>query len=316
MAILDPTHPFLGASPAIRRLEEEAQAALRSDAPVLILGEAGSGKGALARWLHRNGLRAAGPMTGLNCIGLQREFLETELFGKGPGSQNGATKPKPGLFEAAEGGILFLDEIGDLDPMVQERLLSVLVGKHVLRPGESEPRPVDVRLIASTRQNLQAAIQRGAFRRDLYQQLSAFLIQVPPLRKRAEDIPLLAEAMLRALAREVGRPELVLSEEALLDMRNHRWAGNLRELRNVIERAVLRCPGAELRPEHIQPGVSSSEATPSYGTRLNMAEIEALHIKRVLEEEGGRVVDAARRLGIPFGTLVARLRSQEARGDR
>ncbi len=314
MAIPDPTHPFLGASPAIQRLEQEARQALQGDGPVLILGEAGSGKGSLARWLHRNGRRAAGPLAGLNCIGLQREVLEVELYGSGPEVLNGAAKP--GLFEAARGGTLFLDEIGDLDLAVQEGLLAVLEAGSFSRPGEAEPRPVDVRLITATRQNLEAAAQRGAFRRDLYLRLGAFLLQVPPLRKRVEDIPLLAEALLRSLAREVGRPELVLSEEALLDMRNHRWAGNLRELRNVIERAVLRCPGAEIRAEHIQPGVSSSEATPSYGTRLNLAEIEELHIRRVLEEEGGRVVDAARRLGIPFSILAARLRRPDARSDR
>jgi DNA-binding NtrC family response regulator len=314
MAIPDPTHPFLGASPAIQRLEQEARKALLSDRPVLILGEAGAGKGSLARWLHRNGSRAAAPLAGLNCIGLQREVLEAELFGAGPGPANRAAKP--GLFEAARGGTLFLDEIGDLDPAVQGGLLAVLEAGSFTRPGELEPRSVDVRLITATRQNLEAAMQRGAFRPDLYQRLGAILLQVPPLRKRVDDIPVLAEILLQALAREVGRPELFLSEEALLDMRNHRWAGNLRELRNVIERAVLRCPGAELRPEHIQPGVSSSEATPSYGTRLNLAEIEELHIRRVLEEEGGRMVEAARRLGIPYGTLAARLRTPEARGDR
>ena len=308
--VADPRQPFIGTSPLMRRLRVEAEKALLVDAPVLILGEAGSGKGTLARWLHKMGRRSGRPMAGLNCLGHQAAFLEAELFGA-PGSATRA-----GLVQAAEGGTLFLEGIGDMDPGLQERLLTVLETKRFRPAGEDEDQPVDVRLIAATHQHPDVDLRWGRLRRDLYLRHHTLVLNVPPLRKRAEDIPPLAEAFLDAIGREAGKPGLAFTEDALYEMGNHRWHGNLRELRNAIEHAVLQCPGSRVRAADLQLGASSSEATPNYGTRIELAEIERLHIRRVLEEEGGRIEDAARRLDMPQQLLLNRLRKSEDRGDR
>ncbi|MBK8725200.1 MAG: sigma-54-dependent Fis family transcriptional regulator [Holophagaceae bacterium] len=210
-------------------------------------------------------------------------------------------------------GTLFLEGIGDMDPGLQERLLTTLEAKQHSRAGEDQDQRVDVRLIAATHQHLDVDLRWGRLRCDLYLRFNTIVLNVPPLRKRVDDIPLLAEAFLEAIGREAGRPGLALTEEALHEMGSHRWHGNLRELRNVIERAVLHCPGAEIRAGDLQLGASSSEATPNYGTRIELAEIERLHIRRVLEEEGGRIEDAARRLDMPQQLLLNRLRKSEDR---
>ncbi len=300
--------PFIGPSPLIRALKEEAHRVLQGQGPVIITGETGTGKGVLARWLHHNGSRRGEAFMDLNCAGLNREFLETELFGHEKGAFTGAGQAKRGLFELADRGTVFLDEIGDMEVGVQAKVLKVLEEKRFRRLGEVQDRTVDVRLVAATHQNLEQAIRQGRFRKDLYFRISTFVLALPPLRKRYEDIPVLAELFIVELGRQLGKPNLVLGESAHQALLAHRWPGNVRELRNTLERAIIRCDGDEIWPAHLGLSVGASDATPTYGSRLNMAELEKLHIKRVLEEEGGRVSDAAKRLGMPRSTLYSRLK--------
>ena len=300
-------NPFLGRSEAIRAFAREAALALRSEGPVLIQGETGSGKGVLARWLHEQGVRQEEAFVDLNCAGLTREFLESELFGHARGAFTGAVNEKKGLFEVAHRGTLFLDEMGDLDPVVQPKVLKVLEEKRFRRMGEVADRQVDVFLIAATNHDLASLVREGRFRSDLYFRISTIPLSVPPLRERREDVPLLAEAILQGLSRDLGRPGARLLPEAVSALQGYSWPGNVRELRNVIERALLRSENGEIRlsdlrfsPALVAPAVKDSA--------LTLDEMERRQIETVLQEERGRVVNAARRLGIPRSTLYQKIK--------
>jgi DNA-binding NtrC family response regulator len=299
--------PFLGTSNAIRALAQEAAVALRSEGPVLIQGETGSGKGVLARWLHEHGPRRDEPFVDLNCAGLSREFLESELFGHARGAFTGAVGEKKGLLEVAHRGTLFLDEVGDFDPALQPKVLKVLEEKRFRRMAEIADRQVDVFLIAATNHDLLGLVREGKFRSDLYFRISTIPIAVPPLRERREDIPLLANHALAQLARDLGRPDVRLSRDALEALRSYSWPGNLRELRNVLERAVLRVEGGEIGSSDLRFVATSTEA-PALDAGATLAELERRQIERVLQEEKGRVVNAARRLGIPRSTLYQKIK--------
>src|SRR5438067_482219 len=238
--------PFLGKSGAIAELREKAEAVLRTDSPLLIHGETGTGKTVLARWIHDRGRRAGEAFVDLNCAGISREFLETELFGHEKGSFTGATATKQGLLEVAHRGTVFLDEIGDMDLQVQASLLKVLEEKRFRRLGEVKDRTVDVRLIAATHRDFRALVEESKFRQDLYYRISTLELFVPPLRERRDDIPLLAANILEGLARDLGQARLTISCEAERVLCNYDWPGNIRELRNVLERALLRSHGPEL----------------------------------------------------------------------
>ncbi|HEV2856160.1 MAG TPA: sigma-54 dependent transcriptional regulator [Thermoanaerobaculia bacterium] len=303
--------PFVGTSPAIRALAREAAVALRSEGPVLIQGETGSGKGVLARWLHENGQRSNEPFVDLNCAGLSREFLESELFGHARGAFTGAVADKKGLFEVAHKGTLFLDEIGDFDPALQPKVLKVLEDRRFRRMGEVADRQVDVFLVAATNHDLQRLVREGRFRGDLYFRISTIPIVVPPLRERREDVPRLACQLLEQLARDLGRPEVRLSGDALTALQTYSWPGNLRELRNVLERAVLRAEEAEIRSADLRfaPVLAAAASEGSGpGSGHTLAELERRQIETVLGEERGRVVNAARRLGIPRSTLYQKIK--------
>ena len=313
--------PFSGASPAIRRLAEDARKVAASSSPVLIEGETGSGKGVLARWLHRNGPRADEPFVDMNCAGLSREFLETELFGHEKGAYTGAVNTKQGLLEVAHRGVVFLDEIGDLDPQVQPKLLKVLEEKRFRRLGDVRDRQVDVQLVAASHQSLPQLVQEKKFRSDLYYRISTIPLRVPALRERAEDIPVLARQLLSGLAGDLGRRGLRLSPDAERALRSYSWPGNVRELRNVLERAALLCgrdalEASDLRFEtppqpHEGGGASGAAAaapTDGTGSQLTLEELERLHIERVVRELGGRVTEAAQRLGIPRSTLYQKIK--------
>ncbi len=301
--------PFTGTSAAIRELAREASIALRSDGPILIQGETGSGKGVLARWLHERGPRREEPFVDLNCAGLAREFLESELFGHTRGAFTGAVQEKKGLFEVAHRGTLFLDEIGDLDPVVQPKVLKVIEEKRFRRMGEVVDRQVDVSLIAATNADLARLVHEGRFRSDLYFRVSTIPIAVPPLRERREDIPFLARQILERLARDLGRPGARLEPDALDALQRYSWPGNARELRNVLERAVLRAEGGEIRARDFRFGpVLASAPAASGGSGQTLADLERQQIERVLSEERGRVVNAAQRLGIPRSTLYQKIK--------
>jgi DNA-binding NtrC family response regulator len=297
--------PFAGESPAIRDLAERARKVLVSSSPVLIQGETGTGKGVLAAWLHQYGPHAEGPFVDLNCAGLARDFLESELFGHERGAFTGAVAAKAGLLEVAHGGTLFLDEIGDLHPEVQPKLLKVLEEQRFRRLGEVRDRRVSVRLIAASHHDLARRVEEGAFRRDLYYRICALPLVVPPLRERGGDVVLLARTLLERIAADVGRPRLGLSaaaEEAILA---HPWPGNVRELRNALERAALQAEGLILEPRDL---FDAAPPPPEAGRRLTLAEAEARHIAAVLALESGSVPRAAAVLGLSRSALYEKLR--------
>ncbi len=309
--------PFTGTSAAIRRLAEDARRLQASSSPILIEGETGSGKGVLARWLHRNGPRGDEPFVDMNCAGLSREFLETELFGHEKGAYTGAVNSKQGLLEVAHRGVVFLDEIGDLDPQVQPKLLKVLEEKRFRRLGEVRDRQVDVQLVAASHQSLPQLVQEKKFRSDLYFRISTIPLRVPALRERVEDIPILARQLLAGLSNDLGRRGLRLSPEAERALAAYSWPGNVRELRNVLERAALLCgrdvlEASDLRFETTAGPVAPSAPMPGFaaapGANLTLEELERSHIERVLSELGGRVTEASQRLGIPRSTLYQKIK--------
>jgi DNA-binding NtrC family response regulator len=295
----------------MRRLQREAQVVLEANSPVLLLGETGAGKGVLARWLHRHGRRAGEPFVDLNCAGLSRELLESELFGHERGAFTGAVASKVGLLEAAHRGTLFLDEIGDMDLAIQARLLKVLEEQRFRRVGDVRERRVDIRLISATHHDIEELVRQEKFREDLFYRIGAIPLRVPPLRERREDIVPLAQEMLARLGNDLGRTGTRLSQSACDALINHEWPGNIRELRNVLERALLLARGPV-----IEAGMLSletelrTEASPSDGVSpdLSLEEVERQHIERVLKHEGGHVERAAVRLGISRSTLYQKIK--------
>jgi DNA-binding NtrC family response regulator len=286
--------PFAGASAAIRDLREQAQRVADAEGPVLILGETGSGKGVLTRWLHAHSRRAAERFVDLNCAGLSRELLENELFGHQRGAFTGAQAVKPGLLEIADKGTLFLDEIGDIDPLVQPRLLKVLEEKRFRRLGDVNDRSVDVRIVAATHHDLEQSVREGRFREDLFYRVSVIPLRVPPLRERPEDIP--------ALARQLLSPRVELSPGASAALQAYPWRGNVRELRNVLERACVLSPGKTLEAGDLRLGDARFEAEET----LTLEQMERLHIKRMLRLKG-TVQLAAEALGIARSSLYRKI---------
>jgi len=303
--------PFVGESAAVRSLEEQARRAAQINAPLLIFGETGTGKGVLARWIHRNGPRAPENFVALNCAGLSRELLESELFGHLKGAFTGAVVAKVGLIESADGGTLFLDEVADMDPAIQPKLLTVLEENWLRRLGEVTEREVDVRLIAASSRDVLELVEEGAFRAELYYRISTLVLRCPPLRERPEDVPALVESLLERLGRELAR-KAEISGAAVAALQAYSWPGNIRELRNVLERALLASHEATIRPEALQLQARPTPTTSSIPHGLfgsTLAEMEQYLIGRVLSEERGRVEAAARRLGIPRSTLYHRIKT-------
>ena len=304
--------PFLGRSKPIRALEAQALRVVGSHAPVLILGETGSGKGVLARWLHHHGPRAREPYVDLNCAGLTRELMETELFGHERGAFTGANALKTGLIEVAHRGTMFLDEIGDMDIAVQPKLLKVLEEKRFRRIGDVRERTVDVRFVAAANQDLVRKAEEKTFRQDLLYRINTVTLHVAPLRERREDIPLLAATILASLARDMPHGIRTLTTDAMQALQDYSWPGNVRQLRNVLEHAVLLTEGATIGVEALglrqtiafEPTPASN--VPASGGTLKASEIQ--EIVRALQAEGGHVERAAQRLGIPRSSLYQKIR--------
>lgn len=300
--------PFACASDAIRRVAEQAHRIAASDSSVLIQGETGAGKGALARWLHDHGPRATEPFVAINCAGLARELIESELFGHVKGAFTGAVVAKTGLFDVAHRGTVFLDEIGDIDLAVQPKLLKALEEKQIRPVGDVADHAVDIRLLAATHQDLAALVREKRFRSDLYFRISTVPLTLPPLRDRVDDIPVLARQMLDRLAADLGRPPVQVAPETLALLQRYLWPGNIRELRNVLERGLLLSEGPVLAPGDLrfEAGVAGP---PDVGNDLlTLKELERQHVERVLRLEGGRVADAAKRLGIPRSSLYQKIK--------
>jgi DNA-binding NtrC family response regulator len=301
-------NPFIGTSKAIQILAEQARKVLATESPILILGETGTGKGVLARWLHDNSARADEAFVDLNCAGLSRELLETELFGHEKGAFTSATSAKQGLFEVAHRGTIFLDEIGDVDLQIQPKLLKVLEEKRFRRVGDVRDRQVDVRLVAATHQELGLLVEEKKFRDDLYFRICTIPLSFPALRDRVEDIPILAQYMLEKLSVDLGRGEICLEEDSIRALQAYSWPGNVRELRNVIERAVLLSEEKTIKLKELNFDGHARTRSPALDTRLTLLELEKQQIERVLREEQGRVEKAAKRLGIPRSSLYQKIK--------
>src|SRR5262245_34882918 len=303
--------PFIGTSPAIRRLAEQAKRILASESPVLILGETGTGKGVLARWLHENSPRADEAFVDLNCAGLSRELLETELFGHEKGAFTSATASKQGLFEVAHRGSIFLDEVGDVDLQIQPKLLKVLEEKRFRRVGDVRDRQVDVRLIAATHQDIGSLVREKKFRDDLYFRISTIPLSFPALRERIDDIPDMARYLLNKVSGDLGRGDIELTDDCMRALQSYSWPGNVRELRNVIERAVLLSDQKQIGLKDLHFDGHTNVGAPLLDTRLTLVELEKQHIERVLQEEKGRVEKAAKRLGIPRSSLYQKIKKHQ-----
>ncbi|HMZ81276.1 MAG TPA: sigma-54 dependent transcriptional regulator [Acidobacteriota bacterium] len=302
------TNPFLGTSPAIRQLEDQAQKIVGFDSPVLLQGETGTGKGVLANWLHTNSPRSEEAFVELNCAGLSKEFLDTELFGHEKGAFTSAVTSKPGLFEVAHRGTVFLDEIGDMDLQVQPKLLKVLEERRFRRMGGIRDVHVDIRLIAATHEDVNRQVQDRTFRSDLYFRLSTIPLTIPPLRERKEDILLLAQLFLDSLAAGFGRREVELSTSAQKALVDYAWPGNIRELRNVLERAVLLSNSSVLQVKDFRFEAYTNLPATDETLHMTLDELECFHIERILQAEQGRVERAAQRLGVPRSSLYQKLK--------
>jgi DNA-binding NtrC family response regulator len=301
--------PFLGATRQIRELREKAEAVLRTDSPLLIQGETGTGKTVLAQWIHRQSRRADEAFVDLNCAGISREFLETELFGHEKGAFTGAAAAKQGLLEVADRGTVFLDEIGDMDTQVQASVLKVLEEKRFRRLGDVRDRNVDIRLIAATHHALHALVGEKKFRQDLYYRISALELSVPPLRERRDDIPVIASMLLERLARDLGQPIVSITGDADAALKRYDWPGNIRELRNVLERALLRMHGSELDARALDFGAVSPPLAANVVRRSGtLDDVERDYIEQVLRDENGAIDRAAIRLGVSRSAVYYKAR--------
>ncbi|MEW5746355.1 MAG: sigma-54 dependent transcriptional regulator [Nitrospirota bacterium] len=296
--------PYFGESAVMRNMQDLATVAAASDSPVMLLGETGTGKGVYARWIHENSSRAREPFVEVNCSSLRGELLSSELFGHARGAFTSALQDRQGLIEVADRGTLFLDELGDMDPGVQAQFLKVIEEKHFRRLGEVKMRRSEFRLICATNKDLSREVEQGTFRRDLYFRSYVFPIHLPPLRERPEDIPPLAHHILALL----GAPEASLSPELLQLLQSYAWPGNIREMRNVIERALLLARGGALQPGHF-PGIgTAADPLKSVEDIQSLESLETASIREALRRFNGDTKKAAGTLGISRATLYRKLK--------
>lgn len=297
---------LIAESPLMKALMLRAGPIAAADAAIMILGETGTGKEVLARALHANSPRRAKPFVAVNVAALPAELLESELFGHSRGAFTGAAGSKQGLFEAAHGGTLLLDEMGEMPLPLQAKLLRVLQDGEVRRVGETRAFGVDVRVMCATHQALQAHVAQGRFRQDLYYRLKVFTLTMPPLRDRKEDILPLARCFLEA----EGRPEMAFGPAARQALLAHRWPGNIRELASAVTHAAVLSGGSTIDVSALPEDIVNppAEALPR-GALRSLADVEQEHVLRVLEACGGRQQDAARILGVGRTTLWRKLRA-------
>jgi DNA-binding NtrC family response regulator len=313
----DSFHGMEGRSRPMRVLFDRIRQVSRADGAVLISGESGTGKDLVANAIHQESLRSGGPFLAVNCAGVPAALLESEFFGHAEGAFSGADKSRPGLFREAHGGTLFLDEIGEMPAPLQAKLLRALQDGRIRPVGADHEYRVDVRLIAATNQDLQARVEAGEFREDLYYRLEAFQLKVPPLRERGDDLELLAMSFLAHFTAARDRPAQRMSDAALEAIRTYGWPGNVRELRNIMERAVTFCEGHEIGAEHLPqrviqgnlrkdaesespnlpPGLLGGDLLPS------MSELKKRYVHYVLDRVGGNKRRAAALLGVGRRTL-------------
>jgi two-component system nitrogen regulation response regulator NtrX len=313
-------YEIVGESPAIQTLRAQIHSAAPSHGRVLIRGESGTGKELIARAIHRQSLRAERPFVEVNCAAIPDELIESELFGHEKGSFTGATTKRRGKFELADGGTIFLDEVGDMSLKTQAKVLRVLQEQTLERVGGSETLTVDVRVIAASNKDLEDEIRKGAFREDLFYRLNVIPFEVPPLRERGEDIPLLASHFLALFSREYGKRQKGLSPEAVGFLVQYAWPGNVRELRNVIERMVIMVPRETIAREDLaaslrlrfpaDPERAAATAEELDGTLREARErFEKAFIQRRLRESHWNITRAAERLGIERSNLHRKMKA-------
>jgi DNA-binding NtrC family response regulator len=311
---------ILGRNPAMRRLFDKVRRAARTDATILLEGASGTGKELFARAIHAESPRASTPFIPVNCGAIPSELLETELFGHARGAFTGAHVERKGYFEAASGGTLFLDEIAEMEPRLQVKLLRVLQEGRITRVGETEPRPVDVRIVAATNKNLLEEMRQGGFRRDLYYRLHVVHIQIPPLRERREDILLLAHAFLRRYAEKYGKGFTDIDAKTAWILQRYDYPGNVRELENIIESAVVTGRGKTLRPAHLKdamgPDLFEEVAGDTGELELPLASAldrvveryERNYLETQLKRFGGKINQVARASGLSRRTIERKMR--------
>lgn len=294
---------ILGSSPAIVKAKELAAKVAQTDTTVLLLGETGSGKEVFAQSIHQASRQKLKPFVAVNCSAFGKEILESELFGYKAGAFTGALKDKRGLFEEANDGTIFLDEIGEMNIDLQAKLLRVLETSEFYKVGDSKPAKVNVRIIAASNRKLKDEIEKGNFRADLYYRLSVFQIILPALNERTEDIEEIARHFMKIFAAKMNKPEPKMSGEFLGKLQQHHWKGNTRELKNVIERAVILADD-KLLPQHLP--FDFAVGMPSRFV-FDLAEVEKQHIEKILHYTGGNKTEAARLMNIGLTTLYRKI---------
>jgi len=309
--------PLLGESPPMERIKELLRRAAPSEARVLITGEPGTGKELIAHWVHSLSDRSEGPFVAVNCAAIPAELIESELFGHEKGAFTGASRQHIGTFEQADGGTLFLDEVGDMAVSAQAKVLRVLQENMIRRVGGERTIDVDVRVVAATNRNLEAAIDDGDFREDLYHRLSVIRITAPPLRERGEDIDRLAEFFCERLSMRNGRPEKHFSDDALARLRQYPWRGNVRELHNTVERLVVLSMDEEITLDDLEMFSSPGSAPEDSISHLiqekpKIAEFrdaaEAVFLRRKLDEFGGNISRMSESIELQRSNIYAKLK--------
>ncbi len=295
---------IIGESKAIKDAISLAQKVSNTNVPVLLTGETGTGKEVFAQAIHRNSQRAKNNFVAVNCSAFSKELLESEMFGYKAGAFTGAIKDKKGLFEEANHGTIFLDEIGEMAIELQAKLLRVLELNEFIRIGDTKPINVDVRIIAATNRNLPEEIKSGRFREDLFYRLSVFTVTLPPLRERKGDISILIDYFIDKLSDKLGRPTASASKEYKQILETQRWQGNIRELRNMIERSLIVSDASILTPKDLPVEMQNNS---SDSNALDLSSVERRHIKSVLEYTNGNKTEAARVLKIGLTTLYRKI---------
>ncbi len=307
-----PKPEIIGESVPIKALRQQIALMAATNGRVLIYGESGTGKELVAHAIHAQSGRAEGPFVEVNCAALPDDLIEAELFGQRPGAP-GVAAPKIGKFEKADGGTLFLDEVGDMSLRVQAKLLRVLDEQRIEPVGAPQPVQVDVRVIASTNKNLEEEIERGNFREDLFYRLNVIPFEVPPLRERVEDIPLLAEHFLEEFAAAYGRKRKELTPEAVRVLQQYPWPGNVRELKNLMERIVIMYPQTRIDARHIPLPAGRRAAERVQERPVSLQEVrqeaERRYILKKLEETGGNITRTAELLGLERSNLYKKMRA-------
>jgi len=320
---------LVGSGPAMKKVFETIQKVAATDLSVMIRGESGTGKELVAQAIHDTSTRKNKPFVAVNCAAIHRELVESELFGHEKGAFTGADNRRLGRFEAADGGTIFLDEIGDMAPETQAKVLRVLEEKKLERVGSTRSLDVDVRVISATHRNLEAQVAQGGFREDLFYRLKVVALELPPLRERTEDVPALSARFLKQLADRLDRPEKPLASTALTRLAQHAWPGNVRELRNVLEQAAVLCSGDEIEESDLQlgaspalrPEVADAPATESSGLafadakRQTVERFERAFLLNALREHDGNISRTAQSIGMVRQSLQQKIRELNLRQE-